>query len=108
MSPPCHDRLLSGVFQVAFRFILCHAGMFYYTLGNFRPQLRSTQQAVQLIACVSCPNLVKYGFTPVLEPFIRDVNTLYEVMVSYSSNQLYFLAFIACRMYGEKPFTTLG
>ena len=59
--------------------VLCHTGMFYYTLGNFRPQLRSTQQAVQLIACVSCSNLQKYGFGPVLEPFIQDANTLYEV-----------------------------
>ena len=59
--------------------VLCHTGMFYYTLGNFRPQLRSTQQAVQLIACVSCSNLEKYGFGPVLEPFIQDANTLYEV-----------------------------
>ena len=53
--------------------------MFYYVLGNIRPELRSTHRAVQLIACVETPHLIKYGFEKVLQPFIRDVNTLCEV-----------------------------
>ena len=54
-------------------------GMFYYTLGNLRPELRSTQRSIQLIACVTSPILEKYGFEAVLRPFIDDVNTLATV-----------------------------
>lgn len=55
------------------------AGMFYYVLGNLRPELRSTHRAIQLIACVQCPDLKQYGFEKVLQPFIRDVNRLCNV-----------------------------
>ena len=48
-------------------------GMFYYTIGNLRPELRSTLKATQLIACVSSSNIKKYGFRPILSPFINDV-----------------------------------
>ena len=54
-------------------------GMFYYMLGNLRPELRSTHRSIQLIACVTSPNLVKYGFDAVLDPFIQDVNKLANV-----------------------------
>lgn len=54
-------------------------GLFYYTLANLRPELRSSHKAIQLIACVSCPVLSKYGFKPILEPFIKDVNILAKV-----------------------------
>ena len=47
--------------------------MFYYTIGNLRPELRSTLKATQLIACVSSSNIKKYGFRPILSPFINDV-----------------------------------
>ena len=53
--------------------------MFYYTLGNLRPELRSTQRSIQLIACITCPLLKKYGFEAVLKPFIDDVNILATV-----------------------------
>ena len=56
-----------------------YIGMFYYTLGNLRPELRSTQRSIQLIACVTSQNLQKYGFEAVLEPFITDVNILATV-----------------------------
>ena len=60
--------------------------MFYYTLGNIRPELRSTDRAIQLIiiACITSPNLEKYGFEAVLRPFIEDVNTLREVCIIVS------------------------
>jgi len=45
-------------------------------LGNLRPELRSTQRSIQLIACVTSQNLEKYGFEAVLKPFIKDVNAL--------------------------------
>ena len=60
-------------------------GMFYYTLGNLRPELRSTQRSIQLIACVTSPILEKYGFEAVLRPFIDifimsklQANTIYN------------------------------
>ena len=56
-----------------------YVGMFYYTLGNLRPELRSTQRSIQLIACVKSPLLGKYGFEAVLRPFIDDVNSLASV-----------------------------
>lgn len=58
-------------------------GMFYYVLGNIQPALRSTQRAIQLVACIESPILVKYGFEKVLAPFIKDVNTLSEVSWIY-------------------------
>ena len=45
-----------------------HIGMFYYTLGNIRPELRSTHCAIQLFACVTSPYLEKYGFVAPLYP----------------------------------------
>ena len=57
-------------------------GMFYYMIGNMRPELRSTHRAIQLFACVTNVNLVKYGFRPVLKPFIEDVNKLSEVSIT--------------------------
>jgi len=56
--------------------------MFYYTLGNLRPELRATQRAIQLVACVTTPNLEKYGFEAALEPFIKEVNSLCKVSCS--------------------------
>ena len=55
-------------------------GMFYYTLGNLRPELRSTHRAIQLIACVKSGILEKYGFQSILKPFIDDVNDLSTVI----------------------------
>lgn len=55
--------------------------MFYYTIGNIRPELRSTQRMTQLIACVTTPNIEKYGFEAVLRPFIDDVNILAKVYI---------------------------
>lgn len=54
-------------------------GMFYYTIGNIRPELRSTQRAIQLIACVTSKNIEKYGYQAILKPFIDDVNKLARV-----------------------------
>lgn len=62
------------------------SGVFYYVLGNIRPELRSTQRAIQLIACVRSELIVKYGFQPVLAPFIEDVKTLAEVSNAKGNN----------------------
>ena len=54
-------------------------GMFYYTIGNIRPELRSSQRAVQLIACAYSAHIERYGLECILEPFINDVNALAKV-----------------------------
>ena len=54
-------------------------GVFYYSIGNFSPALRSTHRSIHLVAVVSCPLLRKHGFKEVLKPFIVDVNKLYNV-----------------------------
>lgn len=56
-----------------------YAGLFYYFIGNIHPKMRSSVRCTQLIACVTIPNLNKYGFQSVLRPFIEDVNKLREV-----------------------------
>lgn len=58
-----------------------HSGVFYYTIANLRPELRSTHRCIHLIAVVTAPLLKKYGFDKVLEPFISDVNKLCRVSV---------------------------
>lgn len=50
--------------------------LFYFVLGNLHPKLRSTLKSIQLIAAVTYPNLQQYGFEKVLQPFIKDANTL--------------------------------
>ena len=47
-------------------------------------ETRIDQQSSQLIACVTSPNLIKYGFAAVLAPFIRDVNILAHVMLHFA------------------------
>lgn len=55
--------------------------MFYYQLGNLRPELRSTYQSIQLVACVTSSVLTKYGYEAILDPFIQDVNRLASVCI---------------------------
>jgi hypothetical protein len=66
--------------------VLCIIGMFYYTLGNLRPELRSTHRAVQLIACVTSSHVKEYGLEPILRPFVDDVNELAKVLHYYYYN----------------------
>ena len=56
-------------------------GMFYYMLGNLRPELRSTHRSIQLVACVTSSNLMNYGYAAVLDPFIKEVNKLANVLI---------------------------
>ncbi len=69
--------------------------MFYYMLGNLRPELRATQRSVQLIACVTNSNIVKYGFEPILKPFIDDVKKLSEVLYMHVYIR-YKINYMAC------------
>ena len=55
--------------------------VFYYTIGNIDPALRSTLRCIQLVACVTTPILQKYGYEMILKPFIQDANKLFKVHV---------------------------
>ena len=46
---------------------------------NIQLELRATQRSIQLIACVTNTNIVKYGFEQILKTFIDDVKILAEV-----------------------------
>ncbi|XP_011883997.1 PREDICTED: uncharacterized protein LOC105571135 [Vollenhovia emeryi] len=54
----------------------CKKSMFYWTLANIPPEVRSTQNTVQLLAIVKTEYLKKGGLQKVLEPFITDIITL--------------------------------
>ena len=58
-----------------------HAGthkvdMFYYSLGNLNPKLRSKRCAVRLLAIVNGKLVKKYGYNAVLKPILSDIKML--------------------------------
>ena len=58
-----------------------HAGthkidMFYYTLGNLNPKLRSKRCAIRLLAIVKSNLVKKYGYNALLKPMICDIKKL--------------------------------
>jgi hypothetical protein len=55
-------------------------GVFYFLLGNIRPIFRSTVRCIQLIGIAKTNYIKKYGIDSLLEPFIKDVNTLAKVL----------------------------
>ena len=50
--------------------------MFYYTLGNLNPKLRSRHCAVRLLAIVNAKLVRKYGYSAVLKPIIEDLKKI--------------------------------
>ena len=58
---------------------LFNLALFYHTLGNLHPKLRSSLKTIQLIAVVTSHNLAEYGFEKVLKPFNTDANKLADV-----------------------------
>ncbi len=57
----------------------CITGMFYYTLGNIHPQLRSTLRAIQLLSVVNVTLIEKYGMDEVLRPFVEELKEFEKV-----------------------------
>lgn len=58
-----------------------HAGthkldMFYYTLGNLNPKVRSKRCAIRLLAIVNSKLVKKYGYNAILKPIICDIKKL--------------------------------
>ena len=54
-------------------------GLFYYTIGNLSPHLRSQLISIQLLAVVKTTNISKYGIDTILEPFMEELRILEEV-----------------------------
>ena len=55
-------------------------GVFYFTLANFHPALRSKLNSIYLFGVIKNPILTEYGFNKVLQSFVDDMKQL----VSYT------------------------
>ena len=55
--------------------------MFYYTITNIDPKLRSRLHTIMLLAVVESQYITKYGIDTILEPFIEEMKALESVSV---------------------------
>ena len=60
-------------------FCLMHEGLFYYTLTNITPALRSTLRVIMLLAVVKTSHIDEYGIDVILEPFVEEMSKLESV-----------------------------
>ena len=51
-------------------------GIILFTLGNIPTKFRSTLRSINLVACAVHPVIQKHGIDAIIEPFIKDLNTL--------------------------------
>ena len=58
---------------------IIYIGCFYFTLGNMRPQLRSSVKAIQLIALAKTSYINQYGISPILQCITNDILQLEKV-----------------------------
>ena len=58
------------------KILLLIAGLFYYTLGNLHPKLRSTLDGINLLAIVKVSVIQTYGIDAILEPFVDAIRKL--------------------------------
>ena len=58
---------------------LGHVCLFYYTIGNLSPYLRSQLISIQLLAVAKTTVINKYGIDTILEPFMKELRILEEV-----------------------------
>ena len=70
-----------------------HIGIFYYTLGNLSPYLRSSLKSIQLVAVVKSKLIYKYmyGVDVILKSFMEQLLELETVRYCYSSNSLKYI-----------------
>lgn len=54
-------------------------GLFYYTLGNLEPRIRSQLAAIHLVAVVRTDYINTYGVDEVFHPFVEDIKKLESV-----------------------------
>jgi type IV secretory pathway TrbL component len=60
--------------------IVIFVGLFYYTLGNLPPRLRSTLNSIQLVTICNSKDVDTYGIDKILEPFIEAIQALEKVI----------------------------
>lgn len=53
--------------------------IFYYTLGNIPPKDRSKMTSIQIVTITKSSLLIKYGLKVILDPFLKDIETLEKV-----------------------------
>ena len=51
-------------------------GMFYYTITNIDPMLRSRLDAIMLLAVAKSEVISKYGIDEILKPFVEEMMEL--------------------------------
>ena len=54
-------------------------GIFYYILGNVRPQFRSSLKSIQLVSVMKASYIQKHGMNAILQPFMDDIKLLERV-----------------------------
>lgn len=54
-------------------YCVCITGLFYYTLGNLDPVLRSTLKSIHLLSIAKYEVICKHGIDEFLKPIIDDV-----------------------------------
>lgn len=52
-------------------------GCLFFTLGNIRPQYRSSLKAIFLLGIAKSQDIKEYGIDAFLEPFVEDLKSLY-------------------------------
>lgn len=65
-----------------------NVGVFYFTLANFRPEMRSKLNSIFLFGVAKSTVIVEHGFNRILERFVSDmkhliVSTFYNTIMSY-------------------------
>ena len=57
----------------------CNIGAFYFLLGNISPKMRSKVSSIQLLALVKTSVIDSFGIDKVLEPLVKDIQSLEKV-----------------------------
>ena len=55
--------------------------MFYFTLGNINPKMRSKLRSIQLLAICKQKLIKQYGMNKILKPFVDDIKTLVNTVI---------------------------
>lgn len=56
-----------------------YVGIFYYTITNIEPMLRSRLQAIMLLAVATSQVISTYGIDEILKPFVEEMMKLESV-----------------------------
>ena len=85
-------------------------GIILFPLGNIPPKFRSTLRSINLVACATHPVIQKYDIDTILEPFIKDLNTLttHGINVNISGHQRNFKGGLMCFLADNLASNLLG